>query len=178
MTEMTIPPTAKNEEFNRFVADMNEVIELLEHDLLGETYNPTKQKWENQTNSQLMNKKGAHWVSGEVRTRVNKNTFISNLTDAVIHDRINSLMRVANQHLFFHAKDYNLNPEAIPLISLRLADIVEMALYRAKNGGERDYYGSTNYNVSNTNITDQPGILSSVPVLNRFSKRRKEREPI
>ena len=169
---MVSPPAPRNEEFNRFMADMSAEIELLEHDLLGETYNPLKKEWCATPGSQLCNKKGAHWITGEIRARVNKNTFISDLTTEVIKIRVDSLMKAISEHLFFYGEKYDIEPETMKLINMRIADIVEFSLYRAKNAGERNYYGTTNWNVSNTSIQqNSDGFFQKIPFINKAKAR-------
>lgn len=162
-----------NEQFNRFVADMTAELELLEHDLLGETYDQKKRMWvRDPTTEPVMNKQGVHTVISFIRARVNKNTFISDLSEKTIRERVNSMLEILNEHLFFYGIKYGLSPEKAPLVSNIVGDIVEIALYRAKNAGERDYYGNTTTTINQTvSRNDDRSFLDYIPFI---GKKRKE----
>ena len=154
----------QNQDFNRFMADMTADLELLEHDLLGEEYNPREKQWV-KAGASLTNKAGAHAFSSDVRPRINKNTFISNLDDKQIQLFMNNYGRSLSDMIFFNQEDFEIKPENMSVIFNKLYDFVYIALHRCKNAGERDYYGSTNVSVSKTDITRGGSIMDHIPFI-------------
>lgn len=154
----------QNQEFNRFMADMTAELELLFHNLLGEEYNQQDNNWV-KTGDSVTNKAGAHALTSDVRTRINKNTFISNLTDKQINRFMVNYGRGLSDMIFFNQDDYEIKPENMSVIFNKFYDFVFIALHRCKDAGEREYYGATNVNVSKTDISKGGSITDYIPFI-------------
>lgn len=154
----------QNQDFNRFMADMTAELELLEHDLLGEEYNPATKQWVS-TGVSLTNKAGAHAFTADVRPRINKNTFISNLQDKQIKLFMQNYGRSLSDMIFYNQEDFGIKPENMSVIFNKLYDFVYIALHRCKDHGERDYYGSTSVSVSKTDISKGGSIIDHIPFI-------------
>lgn len=170
---ISIPPRTQNNDFNRYIVDTSDILELLEHDWLGEKYDPQQGQWIKEPNATpLAQPEGIHFIIKEMRARCNKNIYISDFSEDVISQRVDTFLRILNDTLLLKGADLGIPSEVIPSLVAAAGDMVEAAYRRAKDHGERDYYGKSVYEVSTRRLGEGgQGGIASIPLIGRLVKR-------
>lgn len=144
----TPPPREAQGEFNRFMADTNPLLMLLEHDLRGEKLVETEDKltWVKAGRAK-MNEDGIHSTIGYLRSLVVPNTFISNINEGDVFRICKISLEALLDDMFLNMDEYGIEANQLQDIINRCSNLVELALHRPKDAGERRYYGTTGHYV-------------------------------
>ena len=67
-----------------------------------------------------------------------------------------------------------LEPETGEFVSHTITTFYEFSLYRAKDAGEREYYGTTSYNVTRREIGKDGNLFDHIPIARRFFGTSKQ----
>jgi hypothetical protein len=114
----------------------------LEHDLRGEVFNEKTKKWEQKKGGKrLMTEEGIRTVMSVVRSKVNKNTFLSNLTDDDIAIIMKDLCLSITTLLYEKYEEFEIDTVFLELIHDKIVHFTFFALKRALNQGERLFLG-------------------------------------
>lgn len=133
----------KDTAFNTFVADMRDIIFSWQHFMRGEYLDETSGEWKPVAGSaSKCSESGIQELSSHVLVLVNKNTFISNLTEQQVVRMTTDSMDVINGLMLDKGDDWKLAPEHRRVILNQLGNMIELALRRAKDAGERKYYST------------------------------------
>jgi hypothetical protein len=82
------------------------------------------------------------------------------------------MLKTLNDAMFFYGDEFGIDPELMPTITTRVGDIVEFSLYRAKDHGERDYYGKSVFETTTRRIDSDRGILEHIPLLRKLGVQK------
>jgi len=118
--------------------DTEEMITNIEHSLKGEVN--VDGQWIIKKNQVIMNDEGAAAIVTELRARVSRNTFLSNLTDDVIERICVTLHMNLLKMMALKYYEWEMDKEDIRPTLYRIMDNVEISLYRGANKTTLNYF--------------------------------------
>jgi len=141
LATLSRPPDAA---FNQFVAELRDILFTWQHSMRGELFSDQENKWVKIPNQKAKcSEMAIQEIQAHVMVIVNKNTFISNLDETQVVGLTCDAMTVINDLMFDKGETWELAPEDRLSILNQVGNMIEMALRRAKDAGEREYYSNT-----------------------------------
>lgn len=120
--------------------DAEQICVEIEHGLLGEKFNADTGKWFKPKNAKpIMNNDGIDFIMGEIRKRVNRNTFLSFLTDENIENICSDLHKTMTDVMILNWEKWGIDKTLIKSTVYGVMDTVHIALRRAMNKTTLDY---------------------------------------
>lgn len=153
--------------FNQFVADMRDIIFSWQHFMRGEFLEEESGGWKKIQNvKNKCSEAGIQELSSHVLTIVNKNTFISNLNEEQVVRLTQDSMTVINDLMLDKGDEWELAPEYRRVVLNQLGNMIELALRRAKDAGERNYYSTVqSFFFGDGSSRGKPGVIPSLPIV-------------
>tara|TARA_Y100000034_G_C6869537_1_gene396736 strand:- start:1376 stop:1735 length:360 start_codon:yes stop_codon:yes gene_type:complete len=104
-----------------------------------------------------MNEKGiATLMNVVIRPRVNKNVYLTNLTQDEIDKIMFEMMISIIENLFMNHRGYEINKDSLTLVVKLIEDNVKFSLNRALNEGERNFLKTTESTKQVITLGQQP----------------------
>lgn len=122
-----------------FQLDADEIINQIKHNLAGDFYDEKENKWDNEPKQRVMNDTGISRIMSELRVRLSKNTFLSNLPDELIEKRCVTLHMQLTKLICLKFRDWEMDKSDIESTVYRIMDVVEISLRRASNKTTLNY---------------------------------------
>jgi len=120
--------------------DAEQICLEIEHQLMGEKYNPDENKWFLPEGSKpIMKKDGIDYVMGEIRKRVNRNTFLSFLTEQLIESICSDLHKILTDVMILNWEKWEMDKTLIKPTVYGVMDTIHIALRRSLNKTTLDY---------------------------------------
>ena len=120
--------------------DAEQICAEIEHQLLGEKYNREDDKWIKPKGTKpVMSKEGIDYVMGEIRKRVNRNTFLSFLTDETIETMCGDLHKTLTDVMILNWETWKIDKTLIRPTVYGVMDTVHIALRRSLNKTTLNY---------------------------------------
>lgn len=139
-----LPPQKTDADFNRWLEQSDDILNLLEHDLRGDILieDKTGIYWESK-GKPLLNEIGIRFVVGYLRHFANKNTYMSDLGEDRVGEICLATTLSLTDALFFRWVEFGINPDNFSVIVEHVNNIIEFAARRAMHGGERKFLKQT-----------------------------------
>jgi len=122
-----------------FQLDADEILLQIKHSLAGDYLDEKENIWKNDTNQRVMNDIGISRIMSELRARLSKNTFLSNLPDKLIETICISLHIDLTKLICLKFRDWEMDKADIVSTVHRIMDIVQIGLMRASNKTTLNY---------------------------------------
>jgi len=120
--------------------DSEELLTLVEHMLKGQFYDEVNKEWVTDINKRFMNEVGVSKVMTELRMRINRNFFLSNLTPEMIERVCSKLHCILTKKVALNWREWDVNKQDMESIVYGVMDMVESGLYRAKDKTTLNYF--------------------------------------
>jgi hypothetical protein len=130
-------------EFGKWLESNHDLLEDYEHRLRGERRMEDDEGtliWAKET-SPYMNSSGIHFLIFTLSLIANKNTNLSNLDEPRINDLCLYNSMVVSRTLWYKMEEFQLDPELYDSVCESFNNVMELALRRATNEGERRFLG-------------------------------------
>ena len=141
-----IQPTAAkpDNDFNKWLEQSDDILNLLEHDLRGDVLIEDKGGifWQRKGRP-LLNDYGISFVIGYIRHFTNKNTYMSNIDDRRVSTICLTTSIAITDALFYRWREFGISPDNFGVIVEHINNFVEFAARRAMGGGERKFLKQT-----------------------------------
>lgn len=152
----------------RYQLGTEDLIESIEHNLKGERFNATKQIWEKKE-ARLVNDEGIKTFMTIVSSKLNRNTFLSNLSeDDVLRIAMETRQNVGNL-IFLNYGKFEIDKCNFDTVIQAIDHPVICALRRAQGEGERRFLGKTQ-STSERIVTSKGSRGSWIPFFGSKSK--------
>ena len=120
--------------------DAEQICLEIEHALMGEKYNPEENKWYLPKGAKpIMKKEGIDYFMGAIRKRVNRNTFLSFLTEPLIENICSDLHKNLTDAVVENYEKWDLDPTMKEELVYGVMDTIHIALRRSLNKTTLDY---------------------------------------
>lgn len=139
-----------------FQLDADEIISQVKHNLSGDFFNEKTTEWINDPKQRVMNETGISRIMSELRARLSKNTFLSNLPDELIEKRCITLHMQLTKLICLKFRDWEMDKTDIESTVYRIMDIVEIGLRRASNKTTLNYLRPQLHIAESMNPHNQP----------------------
>lgn len=127
--------------FTIYLEEFNDVLNQLAVDLRGYYIDETGKRVE--ISEQVLNERGVNFVISTLRQNINKNLFLSSLTEAKIANIGLNTGFTFCKALYWHSQEYQVAPEHFEWITQQFNNIMYFALHRALNRKEAEMIGRT-----------------------------------
>lgn len=130
-------------ELTRWQLSPDEILEFIEHELRGEDFDYSKNRWI-QKSTPILNEEGIRFIVSKIRRKVNKITFLSNLDEQIIYEMMLGFSQTLTQEIFNNGEAWGIdwNKGHQNSIVDDVCDMVFIALRKALAQGERKFLGS------------------------------------
>ena len=120
--------------------DAEQICLEIEHSLMGEKFNVEENKWFLPKGSKtIMTTEGIDYVMGEIRKRVNRNTFLSFLTDQIVESICSDLHKTLTDVMILNWEEWKMDKTLIRPTVYGVMDTIHIALRRSLNKTTLDY---------------------------------------
>ena len=120
--------------------DAEQICLEIEHSLMGEKFDVEENKWYLPKGSKaIMKKEGIDYIMGEIRKRVNRNTFLSYLTEETIENMCSDLHKTLTDVMILNWEKWSMDKTLIRPTVYGVMDTVHIALRRSLNKTTLDY---------------------------------------
>lgn len=140
-------PRAVDDSFLRWSQDFEAKLDSLRKNWLGYVLEWDAQQkrnvWVYYEDRRLMNERGVDRLIGFLRGFTGPNTYMSNLSEARIDEICLLTSKKIAKELLYRAKDYELDLASYETLCVELDNILELALRRAMDEGERNFARGT-----------------------------------
>ena len=141
-SELYVTSRQQDAGLTRWQLTPEDIIEELENDLKGKTWNSKEEKFVGSAEAEaLINEKGIRSIISIVRSKINKITFLSNLDQKDIISITRDVNLTMISLLFSNANNFEIKKENLEIITDQVVHLVYMGLMRALNEGERRFLG-------------------------------------
>lgn len=163
ITEETGTMWQQSPDFLQWQLDPEEIIFALEHYLKGDYYDKKEDKFVNVPSHRMMNDMGVRAVISIVRSKLNKNIILSNLTaEDVRRLAKENRLNIINM-IYLKYRDYDIEKHNFDTVVQMVDGLVYATLRRAYNEGERVYLGKTRSSVERITKEDKKGGMLNIP---------------
>lgn len=141
-SDMSVPEHQRSSDLMRWQLSTSDLIEDLEHDLKGETFNRETNQWVI-GKTRFVNDEGVKAIMSILTARINKNTILSNLNENEISRIMIDFSRDLIDLFFMRREEYDISKEHLDLLLRKIVDFVYISLKRAFEEGERQFLKHT-----------------------------------
>lgn len=124
------------DEFMKEILETEEFIDRFEHLLRGEWFDDDKGKWV-QKYKPRANELGINILIQEVRARIHKHTFLTNLSEEDVKVLAHDAAKAITDLLLYRTEDYGINNSDLTDLKYQIMFVIYTALKRAYQQGER-----------------------------------------
>lgn len=135
MQGLSEPPVTMSDDFSKWRLQMEDVIEVVEHNLRGEKWDNDSKKWV-ELGTRIMNEEGVVSISSTLSLFLNKNAFLSNFSEDDVLNLTKNIHKTLCTDLYYNWQRWKFKPE-YNIITRKIAILVFMGLKRAQEEGER-----------------------------------------
>ena len=137
---MPMPTQEQSDSAIIYQLDAEQINGEIEHSLRGEKYDADKDRWiVPEGFKPLLNNEGVEFIMGEIKKRVNRNTFLSFLTDENIDVICSDLHKILTDTIILNWEKWGMDKTMIKSVVYGVMDTVHIALRRAMNKTTLDY---------------------------------------
>jgi hypothetical protein len=123
-----------------FQLDPSDTLESIRRNLMGERWDQETQKWMKPLKSKpIMNKEGINVIMSEIAGRLDRNIFLSNLSDENIENICSPLHKNLTDLFILKYQEWDLDKHYVRVLVYRIMDIVHAALRRSKDKTTLNY---------------------------------------
>lgn len=159
----------RDSDFNRWLEQADDLLAYLEHDLRSDSLVDREGRLQWVTTGQpLLNEKGIRFIISSLRHICNKNTYMSNLDQKRVNTICLFTANSITKALFFNWREFGVSPDYYDVIIEKVNNVLELALRRGMNEGERKFLKSVEHI---QRIIEQPQEQGQGGIFNIFSKR-------